>query len=90
LRCRSASSYPGSVEENAPESRSATFLPNAQSRKQIRKIKEKANLSQAAFARCPNLTVGYFSRLERGTKQPKRPALALLNVIRRKGPEAIL
>jgi hypothetical protein len=32
-----------------------------------------------------NLTVGYVSQLERGVKQPKGPALALLNVIRRKG-----
>jgi putative transcriptional regulator len=57
---------------------------------QIRKIREKANLSQAAFARYLNLTTGYISQLERGAKQPKGPALALLNVIRRKGFEAIL
>jgi putative transcriptional regulator len=60
------------------------------SSKQIRKIREKANLSQAAFARYLNLTTGYISQLERGIKQPKGPALALLNVIRRKGFEAIL
>ena len=60
------------------------------SSKEIRKIREKANLSQAAFARSLNLSVGYISQLERGTKQPKGPALALLNVIRRKGFEAIL
>jgi putative transcriptional regulator len=60
------------------------------SSKEIRKIREKANLSQAAFARYLNLTTGYISQLERGTKQPKGPALALLNVIKRKGFEAIL
>jgi putative transcriptional regulator len=67
-------------------------LPAAKpiSSKQIRKIREKANLSQAAFARYLNLTTGYISQLERGAKQPKGPALALLNVIRRKGFEAIL
>jgi putative transcriptional regulator len=53
-------------------------------------LRERANLSQAVFARCLNLTSGYISQLERGTKQPKGPALALLNVIRRKGFEAIL
>jgi len=37
-----------------------------------------------------NLSAGYISQLERGTKQPKGPALALLNVIRRKGLGAIL
>lgn len=60
------------------------------SSREIRKIRESANLSQAAFARYLNLTPGYISQLERGTKQPKGPALALLNVIRRKGFEAIL
>ena len=67
-------------------------LPTAKpiSSKQIREIREKANLSQAAFARYLNLTTGYISQLERGAKQPKGPALALLNVIRRKGFEAIL
>lgn len=57
---------------------------------QIRKMRQKANLSQAAFARYLNLTTGYISQLERGVKQPKGPALALLNVIKRKGFEAIL
>jgi putative transcriptional regulator len=57
---------------------------------EIRSLRERANLSQAAFARYLNLTVGYISQLERGVKQPKGPALALFNVIRRKGLEAIL
>jgi putative transcriptional regulator len=57
---------------------------------EVRKLRERANLSQAAFARFLNLSVGYVSQLERGAKQPKGPALALLNVIRRKGLEAIL
>jgi len=57
---------------------------------EIRTLRERAHLSQAAFARYLNLTVGYISQLERGTKQPKGPALALLNVIRRKGVEVIL
>ena len=57
---------------------------------EIKRIRERAKMSQAAFARHLNLTAGYISQLERGTKQPKGPALALLNVIRRKGFEAIL
>jgi putative transcriptional regulator len=56
---------------------------------EIRTLREQANLSQAAFARYLNLTVGYVSQLERGIKQPKGPALALLNVIRRKGLEVM-
>jgi len=58
--------------------------------KQIRAMRERANMSQAVFARHLNLTVGYISQLERGTKQPTGAALALLNVIKRKGIEAIL
>jgi putative transcriptional regulator len=57
---------------------------------QIRAIRERANMSQAVFARHLNLTVGYVSQLERGAKRPTGAALALLNVIRRKGIEAIL
>lgn len=60
------------------------------SAREIKRIREHAKMSQAAFARHLNLTPGYISQLERGTKQPKGPALALLNVIRRKGVEAIL
>jgi putative transcriptional regulator len=57
---------------------------------EIRALRENAHLSQAAFACYLNLTPGYISQLERGTKQPKGPALTLLNVIRRKGLEALL
>jgi len=57
---------------------------------QIRAIREQANLSQAVFARYLNLTPGYVSQLERGDKSPTGPALVLLNVIRRKGIQAIL
>jgi putative transcriptional regulator len=57
---------------------------------EIRRLREEAHLSQAVFARYLNLTVGYVSQLERGAKRPTGPALVLLNVIRRKGIEAIL
>ncbi len=56
----------------------------------IRAMREQAHMSQAVFAHYLNLTVGYVSQLERGTKRPTGAALALLNVIRRKGIEVIL
>jgi putative transcriptional regulator len=56
----------------------------------IKALRERANLSQAVFARLLNLTVGYISQLERGAKRPTGATLALLNVIRRKGIETIL
>ncbi len=57
---------------------------------EIRTLRERAHLSQAVFARYLNLTVGYVSQMERGTKRPSGPALVLLNLIRRKGIEALL
>jgi putative transcriptional regulator len=57
---------------------------------EIRNLREKARLSQAVFAHYLNLTVGYVSQLERGAKRPSGPALVLLDLIRRKGIEAIL
>ena len=68
----------------------ANVLAKPISARQIRAIRQKANLSQAALASVMNLTVGYVSQLERGVKEPKGPSLALLNIIRRKGIEAIL
>jgi putative transcriptional regulator len=57
---------------------------------EIRALRERAHMSQAVFARHLNLTVGYVSQLERGAKQASGPALVLLDVIRRKGIQAIL
>jgi len=70
----------------------AEALPTAEplTPAEVRAVPEKAQLSQAALARYLNMTTGYVSQLERGTTQAKGPALALLNVIRRKGIEALL
>ena len=57
---------------------------------EIRQVREQAHLSRAVFARCLNVTTGYVSQLERGAKRPTGAALALLNVIRRKGIEVVL
>ena len=57
---------------------------------EIRGLRQKARMGQAVFARCLNLSVGYVSQLERGAKRPNGPALVLLDLIRRKGIEAIL
>ena len=57
---------------------------------EIRQVRERAKMSQAVFARHLNVTTGYVSQLERGAKHATGAALALLNVIRRKGMAAIL
>lgn len=65
-------------------------LPEALSPAEIRNLREAAGMSQAVFARYLNLTTGYLSQLERGAKRPSGPALALLQVIRRKGIQVML
>lgn len=58
--------------------------------KEIKALRERCHVSQAVFATYLNLTADYVSKLERGEKRPNGPALVLLDVIRRKGIEAIL
>ena len=58
--------------------------------KQIRALRNKENISQAVLAHYLHVTVGYVSQLERDEKRPTGPTLVLLNVIQRKGLEAIL
>jgi putative transcriptional regulator len=57
---------------------------------EIRKLRERANMSQGVFAKLLNITPGYVSQMERGDKEPTGSTLALLNVIKRKGIDAIL
>jgi putative transcriptional regulator len=57
---------------------------------EIRAIREEAQMSQAVFAAVLNVTAGYLSKLERGAIRPAGPALALLDVMRRKGVAAVL
>ena len=68
----------------------ATGATEPISGEEIRQVREQARLSQAVFARYLNVTTGYVSQLERGAKRPTGAALALLNVIRRKGIEVVL
>ena len=56
---------------------------------EIREAREQAHLSQAALARYLNVSVGFVSQLERGTKEAKGPVRALLRVIGPNGIDAI-
>jgi putative transcriptional regulator len=58
--------------------------------KQIRALRDKENISQAVLAHHLHVSVGYVSQLERDEKRPRGPTLVLLNVIQRKGLDAIL
>jgi putative transcriptional regulator len=68
----------------------SSAIPDMMTGPEIKALREKVRLSQAVFAHLLNLTTGYVSQLERGAKQPSGPALVLLDVIRRKGIDAIL
>jgi putative transcriptional regulator len=68
----------------------ASTTPAMLNGKEIKALREKFHLSQAVFAHLLNLTTGYVSQLERDAKRPSGPALVLLDIIRRKGIDAIL
>ena len=69
--------------------KAAASKPDALAPDEIVAIRAASNMSQAVFARVLNVTTGYVSQLERGVKRPTGPALALLNVIRRKGVDVM-
>lgn len=56
----------------------------------IRRIRSRANMSQAIFALTLNVTASLVSQWERGEKKPSGPSLKLLNLADKKGVEAIL
>jgi putative transcriptional regulator len=57
---------------------------------EIKALRERHHLSQGALGHYINVSTGYVSQMERGVRRPTGSALVLLNVIRRKGLEAIL
>jgi putative transcriptional regulator len=56
----------------------------------IKSLREKAHVSQAVFAAVLNTSVSTVQKWEIGDKKPSGPSLKLLNLIDRKGLEAVL
>ena len=56
----------------------------------IQKIRQREGVSQAVFARFLNVTTTYVSQIERGEKHPRGATLKLLNLIDKKGLEAVM
>lgn len=56
----------------------------------IRALRERARLSQAVFAAVLNTSVSTVQKWEVGDKKPSGPSLKLLDVLERKGLEALL
>ena len=60
------------------------------SARQIRAIRARARMSQAVFAAVLNTGVSTVQKWEIGEKRPSGPSLKLLDIIDRKGVEALL
>ncbi|RJX18051.1 MAG: DNA-binding transcriptional regulator [Desulforudis sp.] len=59
-------------------------------RREIKQLRENAHLSQAVFAAVLNTSVSTVQKWEIGNKKPSGPSLKLLNLIDRKGLDAVL
>lgn len=57
---------------------------------QIKALREGVRLSQAVFAAVLNTSVSTVQKWEVGDKKPSGPSLKLLNLIERKGLEAVI
>jgi putative transcriptional regulator len=57
--------------------------------RQIRAIRAQSRMSQAVFAAVLNTSVSTVQKWEIGDKRPSGPSLKLLDVIQRKGIEAV-
>jgi putative transcriptional regulator len=57
--------------------------------RQIRSIRTQSRMSQAVFAAVLNTSVSTVQKWEIGEKRPSGPSLKLLDVIQRKGIEAV-
>ena len=57
---------------------------------QIKRLREKAHVSQAVFAAVLNTSVSTVQKWEIGDKKPSGPSLKLLSLIQRKGLEVVL
>lgn len=53
-------------------------------------MRERANMSQAVFARFLNVAVSTLSKWEREEKRPRGPAAKLLAIVQQKGVAAII
>lgn len=56
----------------------------------IKSLREHAHVSQAVFAAVLNISLSTVQKWEIGDKKPSGPSLKLLNLIERKGLEALI
>jgi putative transcriptional regulator len=81
----------GAFDKQTMREFDALTLPpvRALSAREIRAIRARTRVSQAVFAAMLNTSVSTVQKWEIGEKRPSGPSLKLLNVIQRKGIEAL-
>jgi putative transcriptional regulator len=81
----------GAIDKRTLRELDALCLPPVRelSARQIRAIRSRARMSQAVFAAVLNTSVSTVQKWEIGEKRPSGPSLKLLNVIERKGVDAL-
>ena len=57
---------------------------------EIKSLRERAHLSQAVLAAVLNISPSTVQKWEAGAKKPSGPSLKMLNLIERKGIEAVV
>jgi putative transcriptional regulator len=63
---------------------------HAMAPQKIKTLREQSHVSQAVFAAVLNTSLSTVQKWEAGDKKPSGPSLKLLNLIERKGLEAVI
>lgn len=81
----------GVIDKRTLRELDALCLPPVRelSARQIRAIRSRTHMSQAVFAAVLNTSVSTVQKWEIGEKRPSGPSLKLLNVVARKGVDAL-
>jgi putative transcriptional regulator len=81
----------GAMDKQTLKQFDSLTLPTVRdlSAKEIRAIRARARVSQAVFAAMLNTSVSTVQKWEIGEKRPSGPSLKLLDLILRKGVEAL-
>jgi putative transcriptional regulator len=82
----------GSIDKQTMREFDALLFPQVRdlTPKQIRLLRAKTRMSQAVFAVFLNTSVSTVQKWEIGEKKPSGPSLKLLNLIDRKGVDALV
>ena len=68
---------------------SCLSVPEPLEPKQIKKLRERAHMSQPVFARYLNISESTVEKWETGAKRPSGPALKLLSVVQKHGLDVL-